>query len=72
MPADPKTSRQTRTPEEQSIPDFVGKRHGPDWVERHAHLILEQARAVGMLDEEAGPDLIVGAKAKDEGTEATW
>jgi hypothetical protein len=64
MPADPKTSRQKRTPEEQSILDFVSKSHGPDWVERHAKLILEQGRSVGMLDEEAEPNLIVDARAK--------
>lgn len=38
-----------RTPEEQAIIDLVARSDGRGWAERHAHLILEQARAVGEL-----------------------
>jgi len=41
--------KQKRTPEEQSVIDVVARRKGADWAERHAHLILEQARAIGDL-----------------------
>jgi hypothetical protein len=43
-----RTPRQ-RTPEEQSILDFVAKSHGQEWVNRHAALILQQAWAIGEL-----------------------
>jgi hypothetical protein len=38
-----------RTPEEQSVLDQVVRTHGAAWVERHAELILEQARFIGNL-----------------------
>jgi hypothetical protein len=38
-----------RTPEEQAILDLVARSNGREWVERHAALILEQARAIGDL-----------------------
>jgi hypothetical protein len=38
-----------RTPEEQSVLDDVERTHGAAWVERHAELILEQARFIGNL-----------------------
>jgi hypothetical protein len=49
-----------RTPEEQAIIDVVAEREGREWADRHAYLILEQARALGELDEEPEPDVVVG------------
>jgi hypothetical protein len=37
------------TRDEQSILDFVARSHGEAWVDRHAELILEQARAIGEI-----------------------
>jgi hypothetical protein len=38
-----------RTPEEQSIIDFVARSRGREWAEAHAESILTQARAAGDL-----------------------
>lgn len=38
-----------RTPEEQAIIDQVAEWRGKEWAERHAELILEQARQIGEL-----------------------
>jgi hypothetical protein len=37
------------TAEEQAILDMIARSEGRGWVERHTHLILEQARAIGDL-----------------------
>lgn len=41
---------QGRTVDEQRIIDSVGETRGAEWAERHAELILAQARLVGVLD----------------------
>lgn len=38
-----------RTPDEQAVIDLVARREDREWAEKHAHLILEQARAIGTL-----------------------
>jgi hypothetical protein len=37
------------TAEEQDILRMAAKNEGKEWVEKHAHLILEQARTIGDL-----------------------
>lgn len=43
------TLRLKRTAEEQQILDMVAKTEGQAWVDRHAELILDQARSIGDL-----------------------
>ena len=38
-----------RTPEELAVLTLTAKRNGWDWVNRHANLVLNQARAIGNL-----------------------
>jgi hypothetical protein len=45
----PTPPKPKRTPEEQEILEIVARGKGWDWVNRHEHLILEQARAMGDL-----------------------
>ena len=48
-PPDPQPRWPGRTLEESGILDAVARTEGREWVERHAELILEQARAIGNL-----------------------
>lgn len=48
----PSGSKRKRTPEEQRILDRVADRKGEAWAERHAELILCQARCAGQLPSE--------------------
>jgi len=41
-----------RTPKEQAVIDEVAARKGREWAERHATLILNQARLIGDLPAE--------------------
>jgi hypothetical protein len=42
-------TEQDRTPEEQRVLDEMAKRRGEEFVDKHAELILAQARKVGEL-----------------------
>lgn len=41
-----------RTPEEQHVIDVVAERKGTEYAERHAKLILLDARRVGIIEQE--------------------
>jgi hypothetical protein len=43
------STRPKRTPEEEAVLALAAGRNGREWSEKHAELILEQARAVGSL-----------------------
>jgi hypothetical protein len=43
------STRPKRTPEEEAVLALAARRNGREWSEKHAELILEQARAVGSL-----------------------
>jgi hypothetical protein len=47
------TTKPMRTPEEQRILDWAAETEGKEFVEKHEHLILEQARAMGELSDTA-------------------
>jgi len=38
-----------RTPAEQRVIDKVAETHGDEWAERHAGLIIAQARRIGEI-----------------------
>lgn len=50
----PNGTKRSRTPAEQRILDQVAERRGREWAERHAELILCQARCVGQLPKRNG------------------
>ncbi len=45
----PAEIRQRFTPEEIQILAIVARGEGWEWTERHAHLVLDQARMIGEL-----------------------
>jgi hypothetical protein len=49
LPAPPTGSKPSRTPAEQRLLDSFVKSRGQEYVDRHAELILDQARAFGDL-----------------------
>lgn len=54
-----------RTPEEQAILRAVARSNGQAWVDEHADLILDQARAIGDLPEAQGLATLATQDAPD-------
>jgi hypothetical protein len=52
-------SKRNYTRDEQEILDLVARSEGREFVDKFAHLILEQARSVGELPEEEDEAVVV-------------